>query len=142
MARFTSSAKPQLDTPFVLPEHTKEFSWHHVTQEGELAVDVAQTEKALVVIAAVAGVELEDLSIAIDQDVVTIRGARKKEKNFAPEDYFYHECYWGPFSRSIILPLEVQKEKAKATLKNGILTITIPKARMSSAIAIEVIDES
>lgn len=142
MPRAKAAQKTGTDTPFILPEPAREFSWHHVTQEGELAVDVAQTPSSLVIIAAIAGVELEDLSITIDHDVVTIRGARKREKQFPAEDYFYHECYWGPFSRSVILPVDVQKEKAKATLKNGILMITIPKARTTSAIPIEVIDEA
>jgi len=131
------TVKKKATKPAVSPE----FGWHHFETEGELAVDVAQTKKDLVVTAAVAGVEPDDLSITIDHDVLTIRGHRAKTKKFKDEDYFYEECYWGGFSRSIILPVEVQRDKTKAAVKNGILTVTIAKAKPTSEIPIEIIDE-
>ncbi len=117
------------------------FSWDYFGPEGELAVDVAQTKKDLVIVAAIAGVRVEDIHISIDHDVLTVRGARNSDQKFSAEDYFYQECYWGAFSRSIILPVEVHKEKAKAKMKDGILTITIPKTKTTTAISIEVVDE-
>ena len=123
------------------PTASSEFGWHHFEAEGELAVDVAQTKKDLVITAAIAGVDPDDLSITIDHDVLTIRGHRTKKKKFKDEDYFYEECYWGGFSRSIILPVEVQKDKTKASVKNGILSVTIAKAKLASAIPIEIIDD-
>lgn len=122
--------------------HPIAFGWHHFEHEGELSVDVAQTVDTLIVVAPVAGVASEDLSISIDHDVLTIRGKRHREESFAPEAYLYQECYWGAFSRSIILPAEVQREKAQAAIKNGMLTVRIPKVRVSAQIPIEVIDES
>ena len=94
--------------------------------EGELAVDVYQTETDLVIQSAIAGVKPEFLDISMERDVVTIKGSR--EKPFEEEgDYFTQECYWGSFSREVILPVEVDPDKAEATMKEGILTIRIPK---------------
>ena len=60
--------------------------------------------------------------------MVTIRGERKKDEEVRQEDYFHQECYWGPFSRSVILPMDIDSENAVASFKNGILTIKLPKA--------------
>ena len=60
--------------------------------------------------------------------MVTIRGERRRLYDIDPQDYFYQECYWGTFSRSIILPVEIDADRAEAKIKNGILTIRIPKA--------------
>jgi HSP20 family protein len=93
---------------------------------GQLAVDVYQTEVELVIQSAIAGVRPEDLDISIEKDIVTISGERKKpleEKG----DYFSQECYWGKFSKQIILPVEIDPNKIEATLKDGILTIRAPK---------------
>jgi HSP20 family protein len=96
--------------------------------EGQLAVDVYQTDSNVVVKAPVAGVKPEELDITVTDDMVTIRGERKEEKKIEKENYLCQECYWGAFSRSIILPVQVASEKAKAIFKDGILTITAPKA--------------
>jgi len=94
--------------------------------EGELAIDVYQTETDLVIQSAIAGVKPEFLDISMERDVVTIKGTR--EKPFEEKgDYFTQECYWGPFSREVILPVEVDPDRAEATMKEGILTIRIPK---------------
>ena len=94
--------------------------------EGELAIDVYQTETDLVIQSAIAGVKPEFLDISMERDVITIKGSR--EKPFEEEgDYFTQECYWGSFSREVILPVEVDPDKAEATMKEGILTIRIPK---------------
>jgi len=105
-------------------ETEKEKSWFE--PEGQLAIDVYQTESELVVQSAIAGIKPENLDISIESDVVTIRG--KREKLFDEEgNYFNQECYWGPFSREIILPVEVDPSRAKAAMREGILTIRIPK---------------
>jgi HSP20 family protein len=95
--------------------------------EGQLTIDVYQTPEEIVVESTIAGVNPEDLDVDISTEAVTIRGKRVKEKRIADEDYFYQECYWGKFSRSIILPQEVDPEAATASLKNGVLTIRLPK---------------
>ena len=70
--------------------------------------------------------------------MITIRGTRKQEDEIAKEDYFYQECYWGSFSRSIILPQEVQSDSANADFKNGILVIKLPKAVQMQKIQVKV----
>lgn len=97
-------------------------------QEGQLTVDVYQTPDTIVVKSTIAGVKPEDLDVSITNDMVTIRGTRRHDEEVTEGDYFYRECYWGSFSRSIILPVDIIAEKADASLKDGILTIRIPKA--------------
>jgi len=95
--------------------------------EGQLTVDVYQTDKEIVIQSAIAGIEPDDLDIIIENDMVAIRGNRKKLFEEKKRNYFYQECYWGQFSREIILPEEVDNSRAQATMKKGILTIRIPK---------------
>ena len=95
--------------------------------EGQLMIDVYQTPQEIVIKSAVAGVKPEDLDISIVGDMVTIKGRRILDEQVKKEDYFYQECYWGPFSRSVILPVEIDSDRVIATLKNGILTIRLPK---------------
>lgn len=97
-------------------------------QEGQLTVDVYQTPEFIVVKSTIAGVKPDDLDVSITNDMVTIRGTRRHDEEVTEEDYFYRECYWGSFSRSIILPVDIVSEKSDASLKDGILTIRIPKA--------------
>lgn len=97
-------------------------------KDGELAVDIYQTETSLIIQAAIAGVKPEDLDIAIEKDVVTIKGNREEPLNISEKkDYFTQECYWGSFSRKIILPVEVDPDDAEASMKQGILIIELPK---------------
>ncbi len=95
--------------------------------EGQLTIDVYQTPGEMVIESTIAGVNPEDLDIDVTNDSVTIRGTRKREKEVKDEDYFYRECYWGRFSRSVILPQEINPEDAEVGFKNGILSIRLPK---------------
>lgn len=97
-------------------------------QEGQLTVDVFQDDQNIVIQSTIAGVSPEDLDVSITNDMVTIRGERRRQYDVDSEDYFYQECYWGTFSRSIILPVEIDSDRAEAKIKNGVLTIRIPKA--------------
>ena len=106
--------------------------------EGQLAVDVFQTAESVVIKSTIAGVKPEEIDIAIDKDMVTIRGSRHQEEEIRDDDYFYQECYWGGFSRSVVLPVEVKAEEAEAVLKNGVLTLTLPKAHAAKAVAVKV----
>lgn len=108
------------------------------SEEGQLAVDVFQTDSDLIVQSTIAGVKSEDLDISIQNDMVTIRGERKKEMEAKPQDYFHQECYWGPFSRQIILPEEIDPSKARAELRNGILTLHLPKLEKTKTTKIRV----
>ncbi len=95
--------------------------------EGQLMVDVYQTPTEIVIKSTVAGVNPEDIDVSIVNDMITIKGKRVLDENIKNEDYFYQECYWGSFSRSIILPMEIDSDRISASLKNGILTIRLPK---------------
>lgn len=96
--------------------------------EGQLTIDVYQTETEIVIKSTIAGVKPEDLDVTINNDMVTIKGERKNEEVVENGNYYYQECYWGGFSRSVLLPVDIIPEKADASLKNGILTIRLPKA--------------
>lgn len=95
--------------------------------EGTLTVDVYQDGDYVVVESTVAGVNDNDLEVNITTESVTIKGTRERKKEIEDKDYFYQELFWGTFSRSIILPHEVDPEESVATLKNGVLTIKMPR---------------
>jgi HSP20 family protein len=96
-------------------------------EEGELAVDMYQTPSEIVIRTMVAGVRPEDLDIAITRDMITIRGQRAETYESDDNDFFHKELYWGAFSRTIVLPAEVEIEEAEASEKHGLLTLTLPK---------------
>lgn len=97
------------------------------SEEGELTVDVYQTPTEIVIKSMVAGVKPEDLDISITRDMVVIKGKRETEKFVKEDDYYHQELYWGSFSRSIMLPSEVEVEEADAIEKHGLLIIRLPK---------------
>jgi HSP20 family molecular chaperone IbpA len=96
-------------------------------EEGQLTVDVYQTLTDIVIKAMVSGVKPEDLDISITRDMVTIKGKRETERFVKDDDYFHQELYWGSFSRTIMLPAEVDVEGAEAIEKHGLLTLRLPK---------------
>lgn len=106
--------------------------------EGQLTIDVYQTDSDIVIKSTIAGVKPEDLDVTINNDMVTIRGERKNEEQVSQENYYYQECYWGGFSRSVILPVDVLSDKSEASMKNGILTIRLPKADTTKTKKIQV----
>lgn len=110
-------------------ETEKKEKWSSFSKdaEGQLAVDVYQTEDLLVIQSAIAGVKPDSIDISIEGDMVTIRGSREKPQEEEETNYFYQECFWGPFSRQIILSVEVDPSRTEASLKDGILTIRIPR---------------
>ncbi|MEK7506039.1 MAG: Hsp20/alpha crystallin family protein [Patescibacteria group bacterium] len=95
--------------------------------EGTLTVDVFEDGDYFIVESTIAGAKDEDLEINITNESVSIRGRRERKEEVKEKDYFYQELFWGAFSRSIILPQEVDPENSTAALKNGILTIRMPK---------------
>lgn len=96
-------------------------------EEAELSVDVYQTNNDIVIQTMVAGVKPDDLDITIGRDMVTIKGKREETKAIDEDNYFTRELYWGKFSRTILLPQEVEPEDSEATEKQGLLTIKLPK---------------
>lgn len=121
-------------------DEEKKDNWSQFSQDGEgqLAIDVYQTEDFLVIQSAIAGVRPDSLDIAIEGDMVTIKGTREKPEEQGERNYFYQECFWGPFSRQIVLSVEVDPGRTEATLKNGILTVKIPKIERERRRKIEV----
>ncbi len=112
--------------------------WLDEDVEGQLSVDVFQDKDNIIIKSTIAGVKPEDIDISLQNDLLTIKGKREADTSIKQEDYFYQECYWGSFSRSIILPVEVKIEETKAELKNGILTVILPKAKPTKAVSIKV----
>jgi HSP20 family protein len=106
--------------------------------EGQLTIDVYQTDDEVIIKSTIAGVKPEDLDVSINNDMVTIKGERKQEDEISMDNYYYQECYWGLFSRSVILPVEIIADKAEATMKNGILTLKLPKADTTKTRKIQV----
>ena len=119
-------------------DNNQQQDWLSDDYEGQLAIDVYQTENDVVLKAPIAGVPREDLEISITDEVINIKGERKQSSEITKENYFAQECYWGTFSRSYVLPIAINSEKASATLKNGILTITIPKLEKTKTKTIEI----
>jgi len=94
---------------------------------GQLAVDVFQTKENIFVVAPVPGVAKGDIDLSIVENTLTIHGKRSSNREVREDDFFVQECYWGEFSRSIILPVQVKEEEAEAELKDGMLTVRVPK---------------
>ncbi|HRH33337.1 MAG TPA: Hsp20/alpha crystallin family protein [bacterium] len=118
-------------------EHTSEWP-SFGEEEGQLAVDIYQTEEAVIVKSTIAGAVADDIEISLAEGMLTIKGRRELPEIVASDAYLYQECYWGRFSRSIVLPIEVKSDKVCASLHNGVLTISLPKARRSKQTTIRI----
>jgi HSP20 family protein len=106
---------------------------------GQLAVDVYETKEKLVVIGRVAGVNKSDLDVSISDNTLSIRGTLSAGNEDGVENYFLQECYWGEFSRSIVLPVPVKEDEIEAVLKDGVLTISFATVKQDSVKKIEVL---
>ncbi len=95
--------------------------------EGQLPVDVHQTASDIIIRTFVAGVRPDELNISISRDMVEIEGSRMEREQVAGSDYFTRELFWGSFSRTIMLPQEIDVEASSANAKDGLLTIILPK---------------
>lgn len=118
----------QPEEPATRPTQTQTNEQWMSDYEGQLNIDMYQTKDNVIIKSTIAGVRPEDIDITVANDMVTVRGSRRKEESIAQEDYFYQECYWGSFSRSVIVPVDIDSEHIEADLKDGILTIIVPKA--------------
>ncbi len=105
--------------------------------EGQLSVDVLEDHQNIYIRSAVAGTNAEDLDITVTHDTVTIRGKRHHFcDHWESATVHLEECFWGTFSRSIVLPSHVRPEAADAVIKNGILTISIPKTESAKELEV------
>jgi HSP20 family protein len=125
---------------FFLSENTIESNDFPVS-EGQLSCDIYSDEDNIIVKSAMAGVDPKDLHISVSNDLLTIRGLRESDEEIKEKDYYCREVYWGAFSRSVVLPQEVNQNKIKATLKKGILTVTLPKKYKNTSITVESIED-
>lgn len=124
-----NSSNPQ--PPAQPPEDSKD-DWLNTPDEegefdGQLAVDAYETSTELVIKAPVAGVKADDLDIQITDNYVTIRGQREDSHQLDADNFYLQECYWGSFARTFELPFSIDSKKASAALKDGLLTIRLPK---------------
>jgi HSP20 family protein len=134
-------AEKEKDLISILSLDDPEFEDHLKEVEGELSVDVFQTDTHLVIIAPVAGVETSDLDIAVnDNEVLTIKGERHVCKDVREEDFLTKECFWGAFSRSILLPEGLDVDAIKATFKRGVLRVEIPKVKVQKSKKVKISD--
>jgi len=124
-----SNNKKLKDEPKKLEiEKGKEVEGSALEGEGQLTVDVYEDGENIIVESTVAGAAPDDLDVHITNDSVTIKGKRERGKQIEEKNFFYQECFWGTFSRSIILPYEVDPDKSTATFsKSGLLIIKMPR---------------
>jgi len=92
------------------------------------AVDVAETKDEIVVNVEAPGMDSKEFEISLREETLTIKGEKKQEKVEGEENYHLVERRYGTFTRSILLPQEVESDKISASYKNGVLTVTVPKS--------------
>lgn len=127
---------PNISEHFFIPTFTEETDF---PTEGQLSVDIYQDEKNIYVVAPVAGVKPDKLEVHMDsRDTLTIRGERQAETEVEDKNFLYQECYWGRFSRSVVLPHPVHTDQVIAKLENGVLKITLPKAEEHQKIKVKI----
>lgn len=120
---------------FVVPE-----KWAEEHKEGQLTVDVAETEKEIIIVSTIAGAEADKIEVYIHNDLLTIRGNRMTPMP-SGANHFHNECYWGGFSRTIVLPVEVKADLSSAEYHSGVLVIKIPKQKTDAKVPIVVVDD-
>jgi HSP20 family protein len=125
--RLTGSISLPQEIELNIEEEPKDNWISNAPEEGELSVDVYQNQNEIIIKTMVAGVRPEDLDVSISRDMVTVKGKRESEKMVADDDYFHKELYWGTFSRTVVLPQEIDVDAAEAVEKHGLLIIKLPK---------------
>lgn len=131
----TTNDQPQAPANDTQSSPAAEENWEENDDDfpGQLAVDVYETEEELVVKARTAGVQKEDLDVSISDGILTITGTLSSGDDTAATNWHIQECYWGEFSRTLALPVPVKEDEAKASLKEGVLTVSFPKVQQEQA---------
>ncbi len=126
-----------LDTPAQAADDT----WDENEDEfpGQLAIDAYETEERLVVKARTAGVNKEDLDVSISDGILTISGTLSSGDDTDATTWHIQECYWGEFSRTLALPVNVKEDEVEAVLKDGVLTISFNKVKQEQAKKIQIL---
>lgn len=114
-------------SPILKSENQENWEDDEQSDDGELTVDVYQTDNEVVIQAMIAGVNPQDVDISITRDMVVIKGKRIAPSDIADDAYFHKELYWGTFSRKILLPEEVDSDLSEAVEKHGLLMLKLPK---------------
>lgn len=115
-----------------IPSESVEDEWENADDfPGQLAVDVYETADKLVVKARTAGISKSDLDVSISDNILTISGVLSGGEDEQTTRWHIQECYWGEFSRTIALPVQVKEDEGsvKAELKDGVLTISFEKEK-------------
>jgi len=116
--------------------------WTTHEEEGQLAIDVAEVGNDIVVTTTVAGADTKRIEVFVHNDVLTIRGVRHSPlEQKAQVSYFHKECFWGAFSRTVVLPIDVKGDLARAEYTSGVLSVWIPKQQQGAKIPVTIIDE-
>jgi len=102
------------------------------------SIDIADDEETIVVRAELPGCRPEDVDISVHGNTMTISGEKKHSEEKKKKGYYYSESSWGSFRRELNLPSEVDIAKIEAVYKDGILTVTMPKAEMEKAVKVKV----
>lgn len=105
---------------------------------GQLSLDIYHTDKEIVILAPIAGVEKDDISISVTDDVLVIKGERDQREEVPEENFYTKECFWGNFARSIMLPLEADSKNINATFEKNVLEIRIPKTEKETTKIIKI----
>jgi HSP20 family protein len=101
-------------------------------------IDVAEKEDAIVVRAEVPGCKAEDIDISVYGNTLTISGEKKESKEEKEKGYYLMESTYGSFRREIALPTDVDEDSIEAVCKDGVLSITLPKAEKTKAVKVKV----
>lgn len=112
-----------------------------LNSEGTLSVDVYYKDDELVIIAPIAGTNLENIDVFIEGDILIIKGKRVPPEEIPEINYEYRECFWGSFSRTIALPKKLDLSQTRAFYHNGVLMIKIPKIGETKMRRVEIISE-
>ena len=118
--------------------------WSEDHQEGQLAIDVLDVGSDIVVVSTMAGADPEKIEVYVHNDLLTIRGVRPNPMEVdsrSHDEYLYQECFWGKFSRTIVLPVDVAEDIASAEYKNGVLTVRIPKHHKNKKIPVTIVED-
>jgi len=113
-------------------------------QEWQVALDIIEKSDEIIIVSPIAWVDLEDIDISVKDNILTISWERRKPKEVYSKGIMIRvdECFWGPFTRDIIMPENVDLDMAKAFLEKNVLVVKIPKLKFNNqTIKIDKIDE-
>lgn len=139
MSETTAQTKSQTDQN-VISKIRKDLNEKTKSTEGQLSVDIYQNEDNLIILAPISGCDIHDIELTITDDVLSIKGRRALDPDIDTDNFFTKECFWGTFSRSIVLPTKTETSKILAKFSNGILRVEIPKVEAERTRKIEIVE--